>query len=126
MNHTRQGGFVTLLAVTSLALLAAAMVIVTQTSFSLRFQSDQAYVAACQRNLAGSALAWAQGRSLAQGEQTQLDVSALDIPGGTLRIAPAKSGQGKDSLQIETECRFNRFHLKRSDLYVLSGPAQPR
>jgi hypothetical protein len=119
MNHTRQRGFVTMLAVTSLALLATAAVIITQTSFALRFQSDQAYAAACNRNLAGSALAWAEGRRLAQGEHTQLDVSALNIPGGVLRIAPAKSSQSKDSLRIDTECRFGRFHLNRSDVYVM-------
>jgi hypothetical protein len=118
MNHMRQRGFATILAVTSVALLAAAVVIITQTSFALRFQSDQAYVAACERNLAGSALAWAKGRTLARGENTQLDVWALHIPGGVLRIAPAKSGQGKDSLRIDTECRFSRFHLKRSDVYI--------
>lgn len=126
MNHTKQGGFVTLLAVASVALLGIAAVIITQTSLALRFQSDQAYVAACGRNLAGSALAWAQGRALTRGEHTQLDVSALDIPGGVLRIAPAPSGPGKDSLRIDTECRFGRFHPNRSDVYVISGSTRPQ
>ncbi len=121
MNRTSQRGFVTVLALASLSMLMAAAVIITQMTFALKFQSDREYVAACERNLAASALAWSQGRQLEPKSPENLDVSALKIPGGLLTVSPAKAGKSNASVRIELHCRVGQFHLNRSDVYALSA-----
>ena len=55
-----QRGFVLMLAVTIMALMAVVMVVLTAGSRTIQFHADSAYLQAVQGNLVQSGLAWAE------------------------------------------------------------------
>ena len=125
MKQSNRNGYVIILAVTAIALVGAALFILAGLANSLLFDANQAYLEACNRNLAASALAWAQHNrskisASSKTEQIQLDVSYLDIPDGDLRITLLEPGGKPSRLQINTQCRRETMKLKRSDTYLIT------
>ena len=115
-----------ILAVVAIALVGAALLILAGLANSLRFDANQAYLQACDRNLAGSAMAWTQHnrdkiRDSSKTGQIQLDISRLNIPDGDLRITLLKLRRRSLRLQINTECRREAMELKRSDVYLVTS-----
>ena len=125
MRQTNRNGYVIILAVTAIALVGAALFVLAGLANSLLFDANQACLEACNRNLAASALAWAQHNrnkitASSKTEQIQLDVSYLDIPDGDLRITLLEPKEKSPRLQIDTECSREGMKLKRSDSYLIT------
>ena len=60
MKQTERSGFAIIMAVAAVAMVAAALFVLTGISNSLVFESNLAYLQACNRNLSASGLNWAR------------------------------------------------------------------
>ena len=124
MKQLTRDGFILILAMLTIALAAAAVLILARLAGALLFDANQAYLQAYNRNISASALAWAQhnGDRLAKveaGERISLDVGGLNIPEGELRIGPLEPNKANPRIQIEIRCQQDRMKLMRSDDYLI-------
>ena len=124
MKQAQRNGYVIILSVVAIALVGASLLILAGLANSLLFDANQAYLQAYNRNLAASALAWAQHNldkisDSSETEQIQLEISHLNIPDGDLRITLLEPRKRTPRLQINTECRRETMKLKRSDIYLI-------
>ncbi len=125
MKQAQRSGFAIILAVAAVALVGAAVFVLADTSDSLMFESDLAYLQACNRNLSASALAWARQnqdklRDSGPSEGIQLDVERLGIPAGNLNVAPLKDRGKGLRVQIDTQCGRNKMKLERTRNYLVT------
>ena len=125
MKQGERSGFAIILAVTAVALVGAAVFVLTDTCNSLMFESNMAYLQACNRNLSASGLSWARQNQDKLGdsgpnEGIQLDVERLGIPAGNLKIAPLKDREKVLRVQIDTQCGRNKKKLKRTCNYLIT------
>ena len=93
MKKPRQKGFVLILVITAMAIIGLEMHVLAGGSNTMLFQSDTAYLKACERNLVTSGLAWAKqnirNKSRENFEKTvELDVSKMN---------PVRSPKGEGS-----------------------------
>ncbi len=91
MKKPRQKGFVLILVITAMAIIGLEMYVLAGGANTMLFQSDTAYLKACERNLITSGLAWAkqniQNNSRETFEKTvELDVGKMNIRGSTLSV----------------------------------------
>ena len=124
MRHPTPHGFVLILAIVAVGLVAASLLILAGLANAILFDANQEYLQACNRNLTASALAWAQHNrdkiSDASGTgKIELDVSCLNVTDGYLHITLLEPQKRAARLQISTECRREAMKLKRSDIYSL-------
>lgn len=122
MKHPRQNGFVLILVVVAIALIGAEMIVLTGSANMILFQSDTAYLQACERNLATSGLAWAKRNIKGEGKETfdrpvELDVSSMSIHGATLSVNIVTPKDEEAEVQINTSCSHERRTLRHSDKY---------
>ena len=125
MKQAQRNGYAIILAVAAVALVGAAVFVLADTSDTLMFDSDLAYLQACNRNLSASALAWASQnqdklRDSGRSEGIQLDVERLEIPAGNLNVAPLKAREKGLSVQIDTQCGRNKMKLERTCNYLVT------
>lgn len=110
MTDLKKTGSVLMMALLALALVSVALVVLSSASNTLLFESKQAYLHACNRNLAASGAAWAR-RAAAQtpadrfGQARKLSVDGLEIPGGGLTVSLGKPAENRIEVQITTVCR---------------------
>ena len=125
MKHAQRSGYAIILALTAVALMAAALILLTDTSDTLMFDANLSYLQACDRNLSASALAWASHNQKKlpksqPSDRIQLDVELLGIPAGTLNVT-ASQAQGKGlKVQVDTQCGLNKIKLNRTCNYLLT------
>ena len=124
MKQLTRDGFVLILAILAIALVAAAVLVLSGLAGALLFDADEAHLQAYNRNLSASGLAWArQNRdSLARldtPEGISLDIGGLNIPQGQLRITPLQPKKASPRIQIEIRCQQGRTKLIRSDNYFI-------
>jgi type II secretory pathway component PulK len=96
MKKTRQKGFVLILVITAMAIIGLEMHVLTGGANTMLFQSDTAYLKACERNLVTSGLAWAKQNIRNNSRETfektvELDVSKMPNNAG-FRLKPAVGG----------------------------------
>ena len=125
MKQAERNGFAIILAVAAVALVGAAVLLLADMSDTLMFDSDLAYLQACNRNLSASALAWARQnqdklRDSGPSERIQLDVERLGIPAGNLNVAPLKDREKVLRVQIDTQCGRNKMKLERTCNYLVT------
>ena len=125
MKHAERSGYTIILAITAVALVSVAVVVLADTSDTLMFDSNLSYLQACDRNLSASALAWAgkhqeKLRDSEPSKGIQLDVTQLEIPAGNLKVAALKAGKKDLSLQIDIQCGRNKIKLKRTHNYLIT------
>ncbi len=82
MKKPRQKGFVLILVITAMAIIGLEMHVLTGGANTMLFQSDTAYLKACERNLITSGLAWAKQNIRNKSRETfektvELDVSKM-------------------------------------------------
>ena len=116
MKHTKQNGFVLLLVVVAIGLIGAEMFVLTSSANQILFQSDTAYLQACERNLVTSGLAWAKRNMNNEDMETfnrpvELDVTSMSIYGATLSVNIDPAKEGKTEVQINTSCIHDRRTL---------------
>lgn len=122
MKHPQQNGFVLILLVVAIALIGAEMIVLTGSANKILFQSDTAYLQACERNLATSGLAWAKRNIKNEGKETfdrpiELDVSSMSIHGATLSVNIVTAKDEEAEVQINTSCSHDRRTLRHNDKY---------
>ena len=124
MEHQRQNGFVLILVVAAIALIGAEMIVLTGSANKILFQSDTAYLQACERNLVTSGLVWAKRNIKNEGKETfdrpiELDVSSMSIHGVTLSVNIVTLKDEEAEVQINTSCTHDRRTLRHNDKYRL-------
>lgn len=122
MKKLRQNGFVLILVITAIALIGTWMFVLTGDSNVIMFQSDAAYLAAANRNLIASGLAWAEQQIQNENREifdrtVELDVTNMKSPqatGSTLTVTIAIPTDKQAEVQINTSCSCARQTLTRS------------
>jgi len=128
MKRRREDGFVMLLIIAALALIAVEIFVLTAGSNTILFQANDAYLEACERNLKVSGLAWAQRSIKSKGAETldksiELDISDMNIRGSALSVTIGQPENKQSHVQVITFCRRGRQRLQHSGRYRIShGP----
>ena len=119
MENKRKNGFVLILVITAMAIIGIEMFALAGVAKIMLFQSDMAYLQACERNLVASGLAWAkqniQNNSREAFYKTiELDVAEMNIRSSTLGVTMSIPTDKEPVVQISTSCSRGRRTL-RSD-----------
>lgn len=120
MRSVRQNGFVSVLVIATIALIGVEILVLAGGSNAILFQSNTAYLDACEQNLIASGLAWAELNVKNQSRETfnriiELDVTNMNIRGATLNLTIGNPRDKSAEVQINTSCsrgkqtiRYNR------------------
>ena len=124
MKKIRQNGFVLLLVITAIALVGTASYILADGTNTMLFQSDTAYLQACERNLRASGLAWAKQniKNRNQGSfnrMIELDTANLGIRSSSLNVFISISQDKQAEVRINTSCSRAGQTLKRDNRYII-------
>ena len=109
-----------LMVVSILALIGIYMIVLASDANTFIFQSDRAYLEACQQNLTASGLNWAKknvGGSKTAIGPIELDTSGMGIKNSALRIKLSASEKGKSQVEINTSCSKARQRLSSVKKY---------
>lgn len=122
MKNERKNGFVLVLVITAIAVIAVTMLVLSAGANTMLFQSDTAYLQACQRNLVASALAWAKQQIESQSKESldrtiKLDVTEMDIRGSALAVLIRITADKEPEVQINASCSRARRTLRHDDKY---------
>jgi hypothetical protein len=123
MKKMKQKGFVLILVIMALIVIAAEMFVLTDAANTLLFQANAAYLEACNRNLVESGLAWirhgTKDKNLKSFNATvKLDLAHINVPNGSLVVTV---GQYYETLvvQIKASCNRGRQTLTSEDKYFI-------
>ncbi len=124
MKKPRQNGFVLILVITAMAIIGLEMYVLTDGANTMLFQSDTAYLKACERNLVTSGLAWAKQNIRNNSRETfektvELDVSKMNIRGSTLSVTINIPTDEEPQAQINASCSRGRRTFKRDGKYKI-------
>jgi len=124
MKKIRQNGFVLLLVITAIALVGTATYVLAGGTNTMLFQSDTAYLQACERNLRASGLAWAKQniKNRNQGsfnKMIELDTANLGIRDSSLSVFISISQDKQAEVRINTSCSRARQTFKRDNRYII-------
>jgi hypothetical protein len=124
MKKIKQNGFVLLLVITAIALVGTASYILADGTNTMLFQSDTAYLQACERNLRASGLAWAKQniKNRNQGSfnrMIELDTANLGIRSSSLNVFISISQDKQAEVRINTSCSRAGQTLKRDNRYII-------
>ncbi len=124
MKKPRQKGFVLILVITAMAIIGLEMYVLTGGANTMLFQSDTAYLKACERNLVTSGLAWAKQNIRNKSRETfektvELDVSKMDIRGSTLIVTISIPTGEEPQAQINASCSRGRRTFRGDGKYKI-------
>ncbi len=122
MKKLRQNGFVLILVITAIAVIGIEMFVLAGIANNMQFQSNTAYLKACERNLLASGLVWARQNVQDRGREIfdktiELDVNEMNIRGSTLSVTISTPAEEEPEVQINTSCSRGRQTLKGSGKY---------
>ncbi len=122
MKNERKNGFVLVLVILAMAVIGATMLVLSAGANTMVFQSNTAYLQACQRNLVASGLAWAKQQIKSQSKENldrtiRLDVTETDIRGSTLAVLIRIPTDKEPEVQINASCSRARRTLRHDDKY---------
>ena len=122
MKNERKNGFVLVLVILAMAIIGATMLVLSAGAKTMVFQSNTAYLQACQRNLVTSGLAWAKQQIKSQSKENldrtiRLDVTETDIRGSTLAVFIRIPTDKEPEVQINASCSRARRTLRHDDKY---------
>ena len=122
MKKTRQNGFVLILVIVAIAVIGIQMAVLGDIANTMQFQSQNAYLKACERNLLASGLVWAKENvreksSESSGKTIQLDVSGLNIRESALDVTISIASDEVAEVQINTTCSRSRQTLRETGKY---------
>jgi hypothetical protein len=122
MKKTRQNGFVLILVIVAIAVIGIQMAVLGDIANTMQFQSQNAYLKACERNLLASGLVWAKENARKKGgeifDQTiQLDVSKLNIRDSSLDVTIKIASDKEAEVRIDTSCSRSRQTLRETGKY---------
>ncbi len=124
MKKPRQKGFVLILVITAMAIIGLEMYVLTGGANTMLFQSDTAYLKACERNLVTSGLAWAKQNIRNKSRETfektvELDVSKMNIRGSTLIVTISIPTGEEPQAQINASCSRGRRTFRGDGKYKI-------
>ena len=122
MKKTRQNGFVLILVIVAIAVIGVQMSVLADIANTMQFQSQTAYLRACERNLLASGLVWAKENTREKGGEIfdktiQLDVSKLNIRDSALDVTINIASDEEAEVQIDTSCSRSRQTLREKGKY---------
>jgi type II secretory pathway pseudopilin PulG len=122
MKNQRKNGFVLVLVIVAMAIIGVTMLVLSTGANTMVFQSNTAYLQACQRNLVASGLAWAKQQIKSRSRENldraiDLDVTEMDIRGSTLAVFIRIPTDKQPEVQINTSCSRARRTLRHDDKY---------
>jgi hypothetical protein len=113
-NRKRNDGFIMLIVICILALIAIYMIILTSDANTFIFQSDRAYLEACRQNLTASGLNWAN-KNISDLKPTtstiELNTADIGIKTAALSVKLTAGEKGKYQVEINTSCSKARQRL---------------
>lgn len=122
MKNERKNGYVLVLVIVAMAVIAVTMSVLTAGAKTMVFQSNTAYLRACRRNLVASGLAWAKQQIKSQSKENldrtiRLDVTEADIRGSTLAVLIRIPTDKEPEVQINASCSRARRTLRHDNKY---------
>jgi hypothetical protein len=124
MKNTRPKGAALVLAITAMAIIGLEMHVLSSGANTMLFQSDRAYLEACNRNLITSGLAWAKGNIQNNNIDTfeksvELDVGKFNIKDSSLIVTITIPTNKEPQAQINASCSRSRQTLKSNEKYQI-------
>jgi hypothetical protein len=124
MKIMKEKGFILFLIIVIMAFMAVIMAILASAVNTMYFQTNSAYLKACERNLKASGFAWArQGIKNKDGENidnlVELDVNDLNIRESVLKVRINIPADKEPEVQIDTSCSRGRQSLKHITRYKI-------
>jgi hypothetical protein len=122
MKAPNRNGFVLVVVVTAMAIIGIEMYALAGIANTMQFQSNTAYLRACERNLLASGLAWA-GQNIPDqtGESStktiQLDVSEMNIRASALDVTIRVQSEKEADVRVNTSCTRGRQTLRGEGQY---------
>jgi len=122
MKKSGQKGFVLIFVIMVIAIIGIEMFVLADIANTMQFQSQNAYLKACERNLLASGLLWANENTREKsgeifGKTIQLDVSRLNIRASALDVTMSIASDEEAEVQINTSCSRGRQTLKGTGKY---------
>ncbi len=122
MKKIKTNGFVLLLVILALSVVAVEMFVLTNISGTMQFQSHSVYLRACERNLLASGLAWARQNirnksGQIAGEQVKLDVGEMNILNSALDVTISMPSDSEAEIRISSSCSRGRQTRKGGSKY---------
>ena len=122
MKKTSQNGFVLILVIIAIAIIGIDMFVLADIANTMQFQSQNAYLKACRRNLLASGLLWANENTREKSSEIfdktiQLDVSKMNIRDSALDVTMSIASDEEAEVQINTSCSRGRQTLKGAGKY---------
>ena len=122
MNNRRRRGFVLILVIMAIIVIGIEMFALSGIANTMQFQSQNAYLKACRRNLLASGLLWANENNREKSSEIfdktiQLDVSKMNIRASALDVTMSITSDEEAEVQINTSCSRGRQTLKGTGKY---------
>ncbi|HUT47472.1 MAG TPA: hypothetical protein VMX36_14420 [Sedimentisphaerales bacterium] len=122
MKKTRQSGFVLILVIVAIAVIGVQMSVLADIANTMQFQSQTAYLKACERNLLASGMVWAKENAREKSSEIfdktiQLDVSELNIRDSALDVTISIASDEEAEVRIDTSCSRSRQTLRETGKY---------
>ena len=119
MEKTRHNGFVLVLVIVMIAVIGIQMAVLGDIANTMQFQSQNAYLKACERNMLASGLVWAKENVREKSSEIfdrtlQLDVSKLNIRDSALAVTANTASDEEAEVQIDTSCSRSRQTLRKT------------
>lgn len=125
MKKVKANGFVLLLVILALAVVAVEMFVLTNISATMQFQSHSVYLRACERNLLASGLAWVRQNipnksGQTAGERIKLDVSEMNILNSALDVTISMPSDSEAEVSISSSCSRGRQTRKGGSTFRIN------
>ncbi len=122
MKIQRRRGFVLILVIMAIIVIGIEMFALSGIANTMQFQSQNAYLKACRRNLLASGLLWANENTREKSSEIfnrtiQLDVSKMNIRASALGVTASIASDEEVEVQIYTSCSRGRQTLKGTGKY---------
>ena len=110
------------LVIVAIAVIGVQMAVLGDIANTMQFQSQNAYLKACERNLLASGLVWAKENVREKSSEIfdrtlQLDVSKLNIRDSALSVTANIASDEEAEVQIYTTCSRSRQTLRETGKY---------
>ena len=122
MKKQRNRGFVLIFVIMVIFIIGIEMFALSDIANTMQFQSQNAYLKACRRNLLASGLVWAKENTRKKSSEIfdrtiQLDVSKLNIRDSALAVTANIASDEEAEVQIDTSCSRGRQTLRETGKY---------
>lgn len=111
-----------IIVIMAISVIGVEMFVLSDIANTMQFQSQHAYLKACERNLLASGLLWAKENIREKSSKIfdktiQLDVSKLNIRVSALDVTIITASDEEAEVQINTSCSRGRQTLRETGKY---------